>query len=94
MRVSLEILVHGAVQLMVVVIDCFRACTGVENIKVEPVVMEPAGSLVMGACTRCLMYVMLSEVNPMCPRCESKIPVDFNTATLPRKKHRGENRRK
>ncbi|KAG0587542.1 hypothetical protein KC19_2G172700 [Ceratodon purpureus] len=37
-----------------------------------------SGALVMGACTRCLMYVMLKRDDPRCPRCESEVPVDFS----------------
>lgn len=48
-----------------------------QSIKVETV-MEP-GALVMGACTRCLMYVMLNKADPRCPRCDCKVPVDFAT---------------
>lgn len=33
-------------------------------------------ALVMGACTRCLTYVMLHKSNPKCPRCESEVPLD------------------
>lgn len=36
------------------------------------------GPLVMGACTMCLMYVMLNKSDPICPRCESKVPLDFS----------------
>jgi RNA polymerase subunit RPABC4/transcription elongation factor Spt4 len=32
--------------------------------------------LVMGACTRCLTYVMLHKSDPKCPRCESEVPLD------------------
>ena len=39
--------------------------------------------LVMGACTRCLMYVMLNKCDPKCPRCESQVPLDFTNATHP-----------
>lgn len=40
--------------------------------------LSGGGSLVMGACTRCLMYVMLNKSDPICPRCESKVPLDFS----------------
>lgn len=33
--------------------------------------------LVLAGCPRCLMYVMLSEVNPKCPRCKSTVLLDF-----------------
>lgn len=34
-------------------------------------------ALVMGACTRCLTYVMLHKSDPKCPRCEGEVPLDF-----------------
>jgi hypothetical protein len=36
--------------------------------------------LVMGACTHCLMYVMLEKSHPKCPRCSSDVLVDFAAA--------------
>lgn len=36
-------------------------------------------ALVMGACTRCLMYVMLHKSDPKCPRCGSEVPLDFTS---------------
>lgn len=38
---------------------------------------EAGDALVMGACTRCLTYVMLHKSDPKCPRCESEVPLDF-----------------
>lgn len=40
-------------------------------------------ALVMGACTRCLMYVMLDKSNPKCPRCGSHVLLDFAAPTTP-----------
>ncbi|KAI3412491.1 uncharacterized protein J3R85_017313 [Psidium guajava] len=34
-------------------------------------------SMVVVGCPRCLMYVMLSEVDPKCPRCKSSVLLDF-----------------
>ncbi|GMJ10674.1 hypothetical protein like AT3G11600 [Hibiscus trionum] len=34
-------------------------------------------SMVLVGCPRCLMYVMLSEVDPKCPRCKSTVLLDF-----------------
>jgi hypothetical protein len=39
--------------------------------------------LVMGACTRCLMYVMLAKSNHKCPRCGSQALLDFTAAPAP-----------
>ncbi|XP_024375339.1 uncharacterized protein [Physcomitrium patens] len=44
------------------------------------------GSLVMGACTRCIMYVMLNKSDPKCPRCESKVPLDFSSPSPKRQR--------
>uniref|UniRef100_A0A0A9U842 GIR1-like zinc ribbon domain-containing protein n=1 Tax=Arundo donax TaxID=35708 RepID=A0A0A9U842_ARUDO len=33
--------------------------------------------MVLAACPRCLMYVMLSEADPRCPRCRSPVLLDF-----------------
>ncbi|KAG4129680.1 hypothetical protein ERO13_D09G097200v2 [Gossypium hirsutum] len=34
-------------------------------------------SMVLVGCPRCLMYVMLLEVDPKCPRCKSTVLLDF-----------------
>ncbi|KAE8674895.1 RNA-binding protein pno1-like isoform X1 [Hibiscus syriacus] len=33
--------------------------------------------MMLVGCPRCLMYVMLSEVDPKCPRCKSTVLLDF-----------------
>lgn len=33
--------------------------------------------MVLVGCPRCLMFVMLSEVNPQCPLCKSTVLLDF-----------------
>ncbi|KAI6669774.1 hypothetical protein NL676_004659 [Syzygium grande] len=38
---------------------------------------QAATSMVVVGCPRCLMYVMLSEVDPKCPRCKSSVLLDF-----------------
>ncbi|KHG14210.1 hypothetical protein F383_17358 [Gossypium arboreum] len=40
-------------------------------------------SMVLVGCPRCLMYVMLSEDDPKCPKCKSTVLLDFlnDTAT-------------
>ncbi|KAG1369729.1 hypothetical protein COCNU_15G000950 [Cocos nucifera] len=44
-----------------------------------------AASMVLAGCPRCLMYVMLSEEDPRCPKCKSAVLLDFlhgsNTTT-------------
>ncbi|KAG2670681.1 hypothetical protein I3843_14G096700 [Carya illinoinensis] len=34
-------------------------------------------SMMLVGCPRCLMYVMLSEVDPKCPKCKSTVLLDF-----------------
>ncbi|XP_068664198.1 protein GL2-INTERACTING REPRESSOR 2 isoform X2 [Aristolochia californica] len=36
-----------------------------------------AGSMVLAGCPRCLMYVMLSQKDPKCPKCKSSVLLDF-----------------
>ncbi|KAK9279080.1 hypothetical protein L1049_012755 [Liquidambar formosana] len=36
-----------------------------------------AKSMMLVGCPRCLMYVMLSEVDPKCPKCKSTVLLDF-----------------
>ncbi|KAF5747772.1 hypothetical protein HS088_TW05G00499 [Tripterygium wilfordii] len=36
-----------------------------------------ASSMVLVGCPRCLMYVMLSEDDPKCPKCKSTVLLDF-----------------
>ncbi|KAK1263420.1 hypothetical protein QJS04_geneDACA008551 [Acorus gramineus] len=36
-----------------------------------------ATSMVLAGCPRCLMYVMLSEDDPKCPKCKSPVLLDF-----------------
>ncbi|CAH8356751.1 unnamed protein product [Eruca vesicaria subsp. sativa] len=39
--------------------------------------MEAATSMVLVGCPRCLMYVMLSQDEPKCPKCKSTVLLDF-----------------
>ncbi|XP_050138503.1 protein GL2-INTERACTING REPRESSOR 1-like [Malus sylvestris] len=39
--------------------------------------MPEAKAMVLAGCPRCLMYVMLSEVDPKCPKCKSSVLLDF-----------------
>ncbi|KAK4759589.1 hypothetical protein SAY87_022720 [Trapa incisa] len=38
-------------------------------------------SMVLMGCARCLMYVMLSEDDPKCPRCKSTVLLSFQHET-------------
>ncbi|OIS97445.1 PREDICTED: uncharacterized protein LOC109233812 [Nicotiana attenuata] len=50
---------------------------------------ETATSMVLVGCPRCLMYVMLAEADPRCPKCKSTCLLDViyetNTTTTRRK---------
>ncbi|KAJ1279402.1 hypothetical protein BS78_04G153600 [Paspalum vaginatum] len=51
-----------------------------------------ATPMVLAACPRCLMYVMLSEADPRCPRCRSPVLLDFlHHAAVPRSSSRAIN---
>ncbi|ESQ48883.1 hypothetical protein EUTSA_v10021790mg [Eutrema salsugineum] len=39
--------------------------------------METTTSMVLVGCPRCLMYVMLSQDDPKCPKCKSTVLLDF-----------------
>ncbi|CAN7002001.1 unnamed protein product [Brassica rapa subsp. trilocularis] len=39
--------------------------------------METPISMVLVGCPRCLMYVMLSQDEPKCPKCKSTVLLDF-----------------
>lgn len=36
-----------------------------------------AKAMVLAGCPRCLMYVMLSDADPKCPKCKSTVLLDF-----------------
>ncbi|KAL5213224.1 hypothetical protein ABZP36_024071 [Zizania latifolia] len=36
-----------------------------------------ATSMVLAACPRCFIYVMLAEADPRCPKCRSPVVLDF-----------------
>ncbi|CAI0462638.1 unnamed protein product [Linum tenue] len=38
---------------------------------------DEATSMVLVGCPRCLMYVMLSQDDPKCPKCKSTVLLDF-----------------
>ncbi|XP_052175957.1 protein GL2-INTERACTING REPRESSOR 1-like [Diospyros lotus] len=48
-------------------------------------------SMMLAGCPRCLMYVMLAEEDPRCPKCKSTVLLDIvrhNAASGGRKKSR------
>ena len=42
-------------------------------------------SMLLVGCPRCLMYVMLSDVDPKCPKCKSTVLLDVLCDEPPRK---------
>ncbi|KAG4967526.1 hypothetical protein AAZX31_12G088400 [Glycine max] len=38
---------------------------------------EETRAMLLVGCPRCLLYVMLSEVDPKCPKCKSTVLLDF-----------------
>ncbi|KAK7312672.1 hypothetical protein VNO77_36729 [Canavalia gladiata] len=40
-------------------------------------VAEETRAMLLVGCPRCLIYVMLSEVDPKCPKCKSTVLLDF-----------------
>ncbi|CAA0824321.1 Unknown protein [Striga hermonthica] len=49
------------------------SCVSCEESPASPV----AGSMMLVGCPRCLMYVMLFEEDPKCPKCKSTVLLDF-----------------
>ncbi|CAD5178709.1 unnamed protein product [Musa acuminata subsp. malaccensis] len=47
-----------------------------------------ATSMVLAGCPRCLMYVMLSEKDPKCPKCNSTVLLDFHRGNTSAGKNR------
>ncbi|KAF5447456.1 hypothetical protein F2P56_033010 [Juglans regia] len=46
------------------------------TLQYSPSNAEPRSMMLVG-CPRCLMYVMLSEADPKCPKCKSTVLLDF-----------------
>ncbi|KAK8554027.1 hypothetical protein V6N13_072948 [Hibiscus sabdariffa] len=55
----------------------------VDTGNVRYLISPESTSMVLVGCPRCLMYVMLSEDDPKCPKCKSAVLLDFlhDTAT-------------
>ncbi|CAN7075308.1 unnamed protein product [Brassica oleracea var. botrytis] len=51
-----------------------NSCVSSETMQEE---METTTSMVLVGCPRCLMYVMLSQDDPKCPKCKSTVLLDF-----------------
>ncbi|KAJ3675124.1 hypothetical protein LUZ60_004166 [Juncus effusus] len=49
------------------------SCVSSENEQGSP----EATSMVLAACPRCFMYVMLSEDDPRCPKCKHPVLLNF-----------------
>ncbi|KAM0946214.1 hypothetical protein DsansV1_C09g0092611 [Dioscorea sansibarensis] len=44
-------------------------------------------SMVLAGCSRCLIYVMVSEEDPKCPKCKSLVLLDFLNDNTENKKN-------
>lgn len=54
------------------------SCVSSESTVMKPYPNSPEGmSMVLLGCPGCLMYVMLSEVDPKCPKCKSTVLLDL-----------------
>ncbi|KAL5721137.1 hypothetical protein ACHQM5_013734 [Ranunculus cassubicifolius] len=54
------------------------SCVSSENEETFQYSSSPeATSMVLVGCPRCLMYVMLSQEDPKCPKCKSTVLLDF-----------------
>ncbi|MQM08110.1 hypothetical protein Taro_040959 [Colocasia esculenta] len=53
------------------------SCLSSETDQGRPPSSPEATSMVLVGCPRCLMYVMLSEDDPRCPKCKSTVLLDF-----------------
>ncbi|GMJ11842.1 hypothetical protein HRI_004853400 [Hibiscus trionum] len=47
-----------------------------EEVEFSNTIVEEPSLVVMG-CSNCLMYVMVSEIEPSCPRCHSSVLIDI-----------------
>ncbi|GMH12181.1 hypothetical protein Nepgr_014022 [Nepenthes gracilis] len=54
-----------------------RSCVSSEDSLKYSSSPEATTSMVLVGCPRCLMYVMLSESDPKCPKCKSSVLLDF-----------------
>ncbi|WOL03509.1 hypothetical protein Cni_G12229 [Canna indica] len=50
---------------------------GEQNKSSSPEAAAAATSMVLAGCPRCLLYVMLAEEDPKCPKCKSTVLLDF-----------------
>ncbi|CAA7405334.1 unnamed protein product [Spirodela intermedia] len=53
------------------------SCVSSESEDGKPGSSPEAAAMVLAGCPHCLMYVMLSEDDPKCPRCKSTVLLDF-----------------
>ncbi|PKA58323.1 hypothetical protein AXF42_Ash013829 [Apostasia shenzhenica] len=54
------------------------SCVSSENDQKAAQNSPEAKSMVLAGCPRCLIYVMLSDEDPKCPRCKSTVLLDFH----------------
>ncbi|GLT48677.1 hypothetical protein SLA2020_222860 [Shorea laevis] len=56
--------------------SCVSSEPAVESMR-YPDPSPEATSMVLVGCPRCLMYVMLSDADPKCPKCQSTVLLGF-----------------
>ncbi|KAL5731531.1 hypothetical protein ACHQM5_004252 [Ranunculus cassubicifolius] len=52
-----------------------RSSSNTSSEEEEGTCSTSSGGLFAGGCPSCLMYVMISKMNPKCPRCDAVVPV-------------------
>ncbi|KAK8611007.1 hypothetical protein V6N13_131072 [Hibiscus sabdariffa] len=55
-----------------------------EEVEFSNATLEEPSLVVMG-CSNCLMYVMVSEIEPRCPRCRTSVLIDIFHPKLDKK---------
>ncbi|CAL9098309.1 unnamed protein product [Musa textilis] len=64
------------------------SCVSSEEEQKQAESPEATSSMVLAGCPRCLMYVMLSEKDPKCPKCKSTVLVDFHCGSTSSRRSR------
>ncbi|XP_072999092.1 protein GL2-INTERACTING REPRESSOR 1-like [Typha latifolia] len=62
------------------------SCVSSEDEQKQSSSSPEATSMLLVGCPRCLMYVMLCEKDPKCPKCKSTVLVDFQRENISRSK--------
>ncbi|KAJ6693115.1 hypothetical protein OIU79_014786 [Salix purpurea] len=57
--------------------DCSCVSSEPEDMAANYLGSPDTTPMLLVGCPRCLMYIMLSEVDPKCPKCKSTVLLDF-----------------